>query len=261
MNKPQSNYFLVNRDLLNSDRWLSEPFTRGQAWVDLFGLAQHTKGFFRVRGIKIEVERGQLAYSQQTLTKRWHWSRGKVKRYLSELENQNDIILKTIQQNGQQIKFLTTLITIVKYDKWQGDDTAKRTADGQQTDSRRTADGTYTKNDKNDNNEKNEKKRERDALRAYSPAQVANEFLNNSEKQEEFISKLIQKGGSEQVARQEIKKFVAYWTELNGSGSKQRWQMQKTFEVQKRLATWFGKINSFSKPAGREKKTGYTKAY
>jgi hypothetical protein len=37
--------------------------------------------------------------------------------------------------------------------------------------------------------------------------------------------------------------------------------MQKTFEVQKRLATWFAKINSFNKPSGREKKTGYTKAY
>ena len=132
---------------------------------------------------------------------------------------------------------------------------------GQQTDSRRTADGTYTKNDKNDNNEKNEKKREGDALRAYSPAQVANDFLNISEKQEEAISKLLKNGIPETIARQEVKKFVAYWTELNGSGSKQRWQMQKTFEVQKRLATWFAKINSFNKPTKPEKRTGYSKAY
>jgi len=152
MNKPEINYFYVNRELLNSNRWLSEPFTRGQAWVDLFGLAQHTKGFFRVRGIKITVERGQLAYSQLTLAKRWQWSRGKVNRYLSELENQNDITLKTIQQNGQQIKFLTTLITIVKYDKWQGDDTAKRTPDGHQTDTKQD----IYNNDKNVKNDKNE---------------------------------------------------------------------------------------------------------
>lgn len=134
--KIDPNYFFVHRVLLNSDRWLNEPFTRGQAWVDMFGLAQHAKGFFRIRGIKISVERGQLAYSKLTLSKRWKWSRGKVNRFLSELEKQNDITLKTVQQNGQQIKYLTTLITIIKYNMWQGDDTAKRTPDGHQTDTK-----------------------------------------------------------------------------------------------------------------------------
>lgn len=145
------NFFFVNRSLLHSDRWLSEPFTRGQAWIDLFGLAQHTKGYFRVRGIKIEVERGQLAHSQIILAKRWKWSRGKVNRYLVELENCGDIMLKTVQQNGQQIKFITTLITIVKYNIWQSNDTAKRTADGQQTDSKQDI---YNKKDKKDNDNK-----------------------------------------------------------------------------------------------------------
>lgn len=89
-------------------------------------------------------------------------------------------------------------------------------------------------------------------LAGGAPAQVTNDFLNIPEKQEEFISKLLEKGVNEQVARQEVKKFVSYWTELNGSGSKQRWQMQKTFEVQKRLATWFGKVGKFDKPKGRQ---------
>ena len=113
MNNAIPNYFFVNRDLLSSDRWLAEPFTRGQAWIDLFGLAQFEKGFFRVRGIKVDVERGQLAYSQITLAKRWRWSRDKVRRYLKELEINGDII----QQNNE----VTTLITIVKYNIWQGE--------------------------------------------------------------------------------------------------------------------------------------------
>lgn len=147
-NNVEPNFFFVNRDLLHSSRWLSEPFTRGQAWVDLFGLAQHTKGFFRIRGIKIDVDRGQLAYSQLTLAKRWQWSRGKVNRYLSELENQKDITLKMIQQNGQQIKFLTTLITIEKYDKWQSNDTVKRTPNEHQTNTKQN----IYNNNNNDNN-------------------------------------------------------------------------------------------------------------
>jgi hypothetical protein len=139
-----SNFFLVNRGLLSSDRWLSEPFTRGQAWVDMFGLAQHSDGFFRVRGIKVSVRRGQLAYSQVTLSERWKWSRGKVKRYLDELEKGGDIV----QQNDE----VTTLITIVKYDFWQKKDKVIEQQTVQQTDSRRSSNGTHTKNDNNENN-------------------------------------------------------------------------------------------------------------
>ena len=145
--KVEPNYFYVNRILLSSDRWLSESFTRGQAWVDLFGLAQHTKGYFRVRGIKVEVDRGQLGYSQVTLAKRWKWSRNKVRRYLKELELNGDISLKTKHQNCD----ITTLITLLKYDKWQGDETPNGTPEGHQKDTKRN---TY-KNDKNEKNEKN----------------------------------------------------------------------------------------------------------
>jgi hypothetical protein len=97
-------------------------------------------------------------------------------------------------------------------------------------------------------------------LAGGAPAQVASDFLNIPEKQEEFISKLSEKGIGETIARQEVKKFVNYWTELNGTGKKQRWQMEKTFEVQKRLASWFGKIGGFNKPARQEKKTGCSRA-
>ena len=147
MNNPEPNYFYVNRGLLHSDRWLSESFTRGQAWVDLFGLAQHTSGFFRVRGIKIDVERGQLAYSQLSLAKRWRWSRDKVRRYLLELENSKDII----QQNNK----VTTLITIVKYNYWQGNKTTNNTTEKHQKNIRKTSNDTHTINDNNDKNDNN----------------------------------------------------------------------------------------------------------
>lgn len=140
-----NNYFKVSRGLLFSDRWLCEKFTRGQAWVDLFGLAQHTKSYFMVRGIRINVERGQLAYSQLTLAKRWRWSRNKVRGYLATLEKDGDIK----QQNNE----VTTLITIVKYNLWQGNDTTNDTTEGQQKDNRK-----YTyKNVEKVENEKKER--------------------------------------------------------------------------------------------------------
>ena len=77
----------IHRQLVESEVWLSEPFSRSQAWVDLICLANHKEGFIRTKkGTRVKVERGQVGYSQEALAKRWQWSRGKVRRYLSELE-------------------------------------------------------------------------------------------------------------------------------------------------------------------------------
>jgi len=58
----------------------------------------------------------------------------------------------------------------------------------------------------------------------------------------------------------EVRRFCDYWTEKNGTGTREKWQLQKTFEVDKRLATWFrrnGEFKDFSvtgiyKQKGRE---------
>lgn len=123
-------YIKIFRRLKDSDLWLEEPFTRGQAWVDLIMLANHKDGHIRKRGVKIEIKRGQCGYSELALAERWRWSRGKVNRFLIELE--------TIQQIIQQKTRLTTLITIINYNEYQAnkttDDTTDNTTDGQQTD-------------------------------------------------------------------------------------------------------------------------------
>lgn len=42
---------------------------------------------------------------------------------------------------------------------------------------------------------------------------------------------------------EEIWKFQKYWTEKNKSWTKSRWELEKTFEVHLRLATWFKRAN------------------
>ena len=122
--------------------WLGEKFTRGQAWVDLLLLANHKDGFIRVRGVKFTVKRGQCGWSAVKLAERWRWSRGKVIRFLNELE--------TVQQIEQQKNNVTSLISILNYDQHQSDSAASESINGQQTGSKR-----YT--NKNEKNEKNEK--------------------------------------------------------------------------------------------------------
>lgn len=99
------------RQILDSDLWLEEKFTRGQAWIDLLMLATHKESSFRKRGIKIHLYRGQVGKSLDELSKRWRWSIGKVKRFLVELENETQIVINN--NNVNQI------ITIVNYDKYQ----------------------------------------------------------------------------------------------------------------------------------------------
>ncbi len=120
-------------------------FSRGQAWVDLIILANHKKSFFYKRGIKIDLERGQLAWSEKALSQRWQWSRTKVRKFLNDLEKE--------QQIGQQKSNVTQVITVINYDRFQEKEPQKdrkRTAKEPQKD-------TYN-NDNNANNEKNENK-------------------------------------------------------------------------------------------------------
>ncbi len=48
-----------------------------------------------------------------------------------------------------------------------------------------------------------------------------------------------------EVIWREIQKFTLYWTEKNKSGTKERWEIQKTFEVKRRLFSWFSNIGTF----------------
>ena len=115
----KSDWFAVYRQLLESDLWLAESFTRGQAWVDLIGLARWKAGFLRVRGAKIDLDRGELGWSELSLAARWSWSRGKVRRFLKELERSQQIVQQKLPQ--------TSRIRIVNYNAYQCDGTADST--------------------------------------------------------------------------------------------------------------------------------------
>lgn len=64
----------------------SEVFTRLQAWIDLLIIANNDESYIYVRGNKVEIKRGQIGKTQDTLAERWRWSRGKVVRFLDELQ-------------------------------------------------------------------------------------------------------------------------------------------------------------------------------
>jgi len=90
-----------------------------------------------------------------------------------------------------------------------------------------------------------------------TPAQNMKDFIKaveeDSNKLGVFISAIVTKNRniSPEVVKQEILKFVSYWTELSQSGTKERWEKEKTFEVQRRLATWFVNASKYNKEYGK----------
>lgn len=112
----------LHRSSFENRLYFSETFTRWQAWCDLLLLANHKENWFRIRGIKQKVKRGQTGFSIPELGKRWRWSVGKVRRFINELEFDNQIVLQKTN--------VTTLISIVNYEKFQNNDTANNTANG-----------------------------------------------------------------------------------------------------------------------------------
>ena len=74
-----------------------------------------------------------------------------------------------------------------------------------------------------------------------TPGQIARKFFEDESSQVFIVEELSKKiGVQKEILQKEISKFVLYWTELNKSGTKMKWEMQQTFDVRRRLVTWLG---------------------
>lgn len=104
--------FVLSRELLSHEIWLEEKFTRGQAWIDLIGLAQWQPGMIRVRGLKIDLKRGDVGWSQRSLMERWQRSQKWVDNFLLELRDDGRISLRVMQR-------IFTVVSIKNYDLYQ----------------------------------------------------------------------------------------------------------------------------------------------
>lgn len=142
-------YIKLWRSSVDNPMYFSEPFTRWQAWNDLLLMANHKPRDVRIRGILIHLSCGELLGGDDFLAQRWKWSRGKVRRFMSELSE------KTVHQIVQRKSNVITVISIVNWDAYQSDSTAYSTASST-TDGHQTVQQTDTpKNVENVEKEKN----------------------------------------------------------------------------------------------------------
>ena len=133
-------YISIHRKIFDNEFYFLEKFTFASAWIDLLLLANYKDGSILVRGNLIPIKRGQVGWSEVALAKRWKWSRDKVRRYLTRLSDSGQII--------QQKNFVSTVLTIVNYDKYQACNTAEKQQTRQQTDSRQDTNNKVNKENK-----------------------------------------------------------------------------------------------------------------
>lgn len=109
-------YILVHRQIWDNRIWNDdEPFDKRSAWIDILLMANHADKE-SVKGVSvIKIKRGQLHTSYLKLAKRWHWSRGKVIRYLILLSELGMISLNGTQNGTTR----GTTITVIKYGIFQ----------------------------------------------------------------------------------------------------------------------------------------------
>ena len=151
----EAGWVSIHRQIKDNWIWQDKPFSKGQAWIDLLLMANHTDRKFALGNEVVTVKRGALITSEKKLMENWGWSKGKVRSFLKTLEDDGMINKKTDRKK--------TTINIVNYSFFQDSETTERpqtdhkqTANRPQTDHKQTANRPQTDTNNNYNNDNNE---------------------------------------------------------------------------------------------------------
>lgn len=118
----------IDRQLFDHWLWDDKPFSKGQAWVDLIGLANFEDNKTPYKGQVILCKRGTVHRSISFLAKRWGWSRDKTRNFLKLLESDSMIRVKATTNQ--------TTITLENYGKFQDVPTTNQSTSRQRTSQR-----------------------------------------------------------------------------------------------------------------------------
>lgn len=239
-------YIKIPIDVIDEyDDYLKGKFNGLRAWIDLLLLAKSSDTFARIRGIKVDVKRGQLAKSCNELAERWGWSKTTVTAFLRRLEEQKRI---STQKNK-----VITLISIVEYEKYIGDFENCSSPPAMQID---TQNGTQNGTQKDKDEIKKDEK--------VSPTPLPKEEINKEETEKKKAKKIFFgerkptrppvthpieerkqwlvdsiKKADNGIPRDMLNDFYLYWTETTPGGLKMRFELEKTWVTSMRLARWY----------------------
>ena len=197
-------------------------------WLYLLMHANHKPKEFMWNNKIIQIGKGMLVTGRHELSKR-----------TGVKPIQCYKILNFFEKEGQIEQQKSTKYTIVKILNWN-----KYQVMEQQRNNRGTTEEQQRNTNKNVKNVKNEKNREGHAL---TPVEINKFFFEGKEPYHSMRQEFLQRGVPENILDRELTKFVAYWTEKNKSGTRERWEMQATFDVKRRLSFWLSRVGNFER--------------
>jgi hypothetical protein len=89
-----------------------------------------------------------------------------------------------------------------------------------------------------------ESKEKKSKVKQNIVARIPAPSKTTEERYEEFRQDLVPY--VDKYGKETIREFFDYWTEKNKAGKKMKFEMQRTFEISKRLATWKKKSQEFT---------------
>jgi len=192
--------------------------------------------------------------SQQLMAYQHNISVKTVSRAIRKLAEYNIILIERDRSRG---KFDRYIYTLLDKSEWNVINQRTKTTTGEPADKSTSRQKTsMVKRDTKDNKEYKDNKytykdnKEREAK--LSPAEEMRLFLNEKEYFIKVSNLIAEKSGIQQDSvLRELYNFKSYWSELNNSGKKQRWELEKTFELKRRLGTWLRNANKFNKSKGK----------
>lgn len=228
----------LHRKILENP-YLTSSARRLAMWVLILLKATHQPHRVWFQGVEMVLEPGSFITGSKTLGAEIDIPYQTIHRILDEFERENLIEMQTTNKNR-----------LIKVKKWHEYQDGEKQSEKPMRIKRETSENPVRTN-KKEKNIKNEKKLD---CSAQTPVDASSDFFGNPATREATVQRLVGAGKPEDAVRREVEKFVGYWTEPNKSGTRQRWQMEKTFEVNRRLDYWLGRSREFERGAAPAKK-------
>ncbi len=249
-------FLRLSRRFFSNEMWkVAREFSECEAWLDLIQSARFDatdKAYSElIGGREISYTRGQYPAAISFLMKRWQWSEKKVRYFLAKLKKKG--MITTCNKQGMNVITLCNYEEynpVEKPDKGEAKDNSKGIDMQQEINELQMlgaslraelrviqeefakkleelgrAKGNKKKKDKEDNTKESPNGDKKNAAKAATLS-----------RKESFYQSLVPFVGKYQ--KEMIRSFFDYWSELNKSETKMRYELEKTWELPKRLSTW-----------------------
>ena len=261
---------MLSRKFFSNKIWeAARTFSECEAWLDLIQSARFeaTDTTECIGGREITYGRGQYPASIRFLSKKWSWSERAVRTFLSKLIKEK--MITTDNSQGMNV------ISLCKYNEYNSSGTANDTVNDTginqeikrltelvtqlttqlATQPRHTGDTTLKKEEEYNNSLSKETSTNVEAKKAEQAKKLAAAKAATLKRRNDFGQSLVPY--MERYGKEMIRAFFDYWSELNKSETKMRFETNKTWEVAKRLATWANNEKFNGKSSSTIPKAGF----